>query len=264
MNETTFAVSLWSSAAWRWWRSMARHWPRVFKRMCWSSAIDDVRPVSASCLCLSTRLRASPRPSSRKEVGPVSTPTSVLFPASTLPTTATRKSRCRPSDGSLRTSTNLVNVDGLASLAPSRPSLASLPSCSAPVLASTPPPSRAPSAPPSLRTACTTVQSQPHVAASCSSLPVNSSTSASLAGPSVTRLSPSLSAAYCSRVSHGSSAPAEVSEKRSTGVFSNAASSAAGGALGFFSGVIRDAFARVSPASAPCASSNSVMVSAIL
>ena len=53
-------------------------------------------PASASCLCRSTRERASPRPSSRKLTGPVSTPTSVDLPASTFPTTATRRSRWCP------------------------------------------------------------------------------------------------------------------------------------------------------------------------
>ena len=46
-----------------------------------------VRPVSASCLCRNNFKRAVPRPSSKEPC--VKTPNNVLFPASTLPTTAT-------------------------------------------------------------------------------------------------------------------------------------------------------------------------------
>ena len=46
-----------------------------------------VRPDSTSCLCLKSFKRAVPRPSSRAPC--VNTPSNVLFPASTLPTTAT-------------------------------------------------------------------------------------------------------------------------------------------------------------------------------
>mmetsp|Transcript_24186 Transcript_24186/g.65512 ORF Transcript_24186/g.65512 Transcript_24186/m.65512 type:complete len:384 (+) Transcript_24186:1893-3044(+) len=71
---------------------------------CWSSDMDEVRPDSASCLCLRTLSLADPRPLS--SAPPTSTPTSVDLPASTLPMTAHRRLRWRSSEGGRRTSTS--------------------------------------------------------------------------------------------------------------------------------------------------------------
>ena len=49
---------------------------------------EEVRPVSASCLCLNSLWRARPRPLSSSPW--VKTPSKVDFPASTFPTTAQR------------------------------------------------------------------------------------------------------------------------------------------------------------------------------
>mmetsp|Transcript_3599 Transcript_3599/g.9340 ORF Transcript_3599/g.9340 Transcript_3599/m.9340 type:complete len:259 (+) Transcript_3599:1144-1920(+) len=78
--------------------------PASSKPRCWSSEMEDVRPDSVSCLCLSTLSRAEPRPLS--SAPPTSTPTRVDLPASTLPTTATRRFRWRCSEGGRRTSTS--------------------------------------------------------------------------------------------------------------------------------------------------------------
>lgn len=53
-----------------------------------------VRPDSISCLCLNMLVRAPPLPSS--SIPCVSTPNNVLLPASTFPTTATRRSTWSP------------------------------------------------------------------------------------------------------------------------------------------------------------------------
>ena len=57
----TLAVAATSGTACFWCRSAARLAPLASRRMCWSSAMEEVRPLSDSCLCRSTRLRARPR-----------------------------------------------------------------------------------------------------------------------------------------------------------------------------------------------------------
>mmetsp|Transcript_27598 Transcript_27598/g.69912 ORF Transcript_27598/g.69912 Transcript_27598/m.69912 type:complete len:217 (-) Transcript_27598:231-881(-) len=208
MKETTLAVAATSGTACFWCRSAARLAPLASRRMCWSSAMEEVRPLSDSCLCRSTRLRARPRPSSRKETGPVSTPTRVLLPASTLPTTATLRSRWWPCDGSLRTMRYAVCDAACATAGPS-PSLSWLPSLAALLL------------PPSLSAAgrscvCTTVQSHPTVCAtSLIRSSIDSSSSLDGIGPTVTNDSPSASAASRTRFSHGSSSERRSSESSS-------------------------------------------------
>ena len=153
-------------------------------------------------------LHAWARPSSRKETGPVSTPTRVLLPASTLPTTATLRSRWWPCDGSLRTMRYAVCDAACATAGPS-PSLSWLPSLAALLLL------------PSLSAAgrscvCTTVQSHPTVCAtSLIRSSIDSSSSLDGIGPTVTNDSPSASAASRTRFSHGSSSERRSSESSS-------------------------------------------------